>query len=66
METGDPLGHGIRAEIFDLLGAVEASTDEVRRHLPANQKFETVAYHLAVLEHAGLVERVGGLWRRRP
>lgn len=66
MRAGDPLGHEMRAEIFDLLGAVEASSDEIRRQLPAGPTVETVAYHLAVLEHAGLIERVGGLWRRRP
>lgn len=64
MGTGDPLGHEIRAEIFDPLGTIEASTDEIRRQLPADPTFGTVAYHLAVLENAGLLDRVGGLWRR--
>jgi hypothetical protein len=54
----------MRAEIFDLLGSVEASTEEIRRQLPASPTFEKVAYHLAVLDHAGLLDRVGGLWRR--
>lgn len=66
MATGDPLGHETRAEIIDLLGGVEASTKEIRSLLPAGPTIETVAYHLVVLEQAGLVERVGGLWRRRP
>lgn len=66
MAIGDPLQHETRAEIIDLLGdEVEVSTDEVRRSLPAKPKFESVAYHLLVLEQSQLVERVGGLWRRR-
>ena len=44
-------------EIVDLFGRVEASTDEIRRPLPADPGFETVAYHLAVLEDAGLLDR---------
>ena len=59
------MAHELRAEIIELLEAFEASTAEIRRELPADPTVETVAYHLAVLEQAGLVERVGGLWRRR-
>jgi DNA-binding transcriptional ArsR family regulator len=64
IDERDPMQHELRAEIMDLLGEVEASSLEIRRQLPEDPTLETVVYHLAVLEYAGLVERVGGLWRR--
>jgi DNA-binding transcriptional ArsR family regulator len=65
MKAAHVLTHPIRAEILGLLAEMEAAPDEVRHHLPCAPSQATVAYHLTVLERAGLIERVGGVYRLR-
>jgi DNA-binding transcriptional ArsR family regulator len=59
----DPLDNDLRAEMMTLLDEMEVTTEEVRGYLPGALTLGTVAYHLLVLEQAGLIERVGGVWR---
>jgi DNA-binding MarR family transcriptional regulator len=62
----DPLGHPAREEIIMALEAMgELTPAEVERALPADCDQATTAYHLAVLERAELIERVGGVYRLR-
>lgn len=61
----DPLGHEIRTEIVILLEETEATPREIRGHLPGPPDVQTVGYHLAILERAELVDRIGGVCRLR-
>ncbi len=57
-------GHPIRVAILDLLDGDEMTMPELWRDLPEEATFATVGYHLAVLQDADLVDRVGGVFRR--
>ena len=59
----DPLAHDIREEIVMMLEGRELTPADIRRELPAAPSQATVGYHLAVLERARLVERIGGVCR---
>jgi DNA-binding transcriptional ArsR family regulator len=56
--------HPIRAAILELLDGDEMTMPELWRDLPEEATIATVGYHLAVLQDADLVDRVGGLFRR--
>ena len=62
--------HPIRRAILDALaGGAELTTRNLLRKVPGlvpnGGTLGQVGYHCAVLDHAGLVERIGGVWRRR-
>jgi hypothetical protein len=60
----DPLGHPARDEIMLALEVIgELTPAELTAHLPVDCDMATTAYHLAVLERARLVERIGGVCR---
>ncbi len=60
----DPLGHPAREEILMALEVIgELTPAEIERHLPADCDRPTTVYHLAILERAELVKRVGGVCR---
>ena len=56
------LAHPIRREILGRLSGAELSRHEVREAL-GGETLSVVGYHLGVLERAGLVRGVGGLYR---
>jgi DNA-binding transcriptional ArsR family regulator len=56
--------HPIRAAILALLDGEEMTMSELWRDLPEEATIATVGYHLAVLQDADLVDRVGGSFRR--
>ena len=56
--------HPMREEILDMLTDMELTAAEVEALLPADADQATVAYHLAILERAELVKRIGGVYRR--
>ena len=56
--------HPIRAAILVLLDGDEMTMPELWRDLPEEATIATVGYHLAVLQDADLVDRVGGSFRR--
>jgi hypothetical protein len=56
--------HPIRAAILELLDGDDMTMPELWRDLPEDATVATVGYHLAVLQEADLVDRVGGLFRR--
>lgn len=58
----DPLGHPIREELVELVKHVEVTAAEAVGYLPGDPSLPTVAYHLRVLEQAGLVRRIGGVY----
>lgn len=60
----DPLGHPARPGSVGMLTNKELTPAEVRRSLPGEPSPATVAYHLAILERALLVERVGWVYRK--
>lgn len=53
----------MRRALLDALAAEEASTIELRAKLAPDSPLSRIAYHLAVLTDAELVERIGGLYR---
>lgn len=57
------LAHPVREEIADMLTDRELTPAEIRGNLPAEPTLSTVAYHLAILERAAVVERLGGVCR---
>jgi hypothetical protein len=62
--------HPIRGAILDALdGGAEMNTRELLREVPGpapdDAMLGQVGYHCAVLDGAGLIERVDGTWRRR-
>jgi hypothetical protein len=59
----DPLANDTRLAIVEILSDTELRPVEIRRMLPGDPTFEGVAYHLAVLERAGIVQRLGGVCR---
>lgn len=73
MDTGERVrkaeDHQIRAAILAALDGEEWSTRALVGQIPrppfASDEggLGQMAYHVAVLEQAGLVERVGGVWR---
>ncbi|HEY5333389.1 MAG TPA: helix-turn-helix domain-containing protein [Solirubrobacterales bacterium] len=56
--------HPIRAAILELLDGDDMTVPEIWRDLPEDATVAAVGYHLAVLQEADLVDRVGGLFRR--
>ena len=50
-------------EALTIIG--ELTPGEIAGYLPVDCDRPTTVYHLAILERAGLVERVGGLCRCR-
>jgi DNA-binding transcriptional ArsR family regulator len=60
----DPLGHPAREEILDALSVLgELTPAELQAQLPADCDRPTTIWHLAILERAELVRRVGGVCR---
>ena len=59
----NPTTHPIRAAILELLDDDEMTMPELWRDLPQGATIATVGYHLAVLQDAGLVDRVDGSFR---
>jgi hypothetical protein len=53
----------LRRRMSAMLCGVELTTEDVTELL-AGPTWHNVAYHLRVLEDAGMVERIGGMWRR--
>ncbi|MBS1886314.1 MAG: helix-turn-helix transcriptional regulator [Actinobacteria bacterium] len=47
-----------------LLDRTDMTPAELRKAFPDKPSSETIAYHAAVLEQAGLLARVDGLYRR--
>jgi DNA-binding transcriptional ArsR family regulator len=60
----NPTAHPMRAAILELLDGDEMTMPELWRDLPERVTIATVGYHLAVLQDAGLVDRVDGSFRR--
>jgi DNA-binding transcriptional ArsR family regulator len=56
--------HPIRAAILELLDGDEMTMPQLWRDLPEDTTIATVGYHLAVLQDADLVDRVGGSFGR--
>jgi predicted transcriptional regulator len=59
--TGD---HPVRAEILAVLQIGGKSRDELRRELIEQPEEEALAYHLGVLERAGLIVWDEGIYYR--
>jgi DNA-binding transcriptional ArsR family regulator len=57
------LDNPIRRRISALLVGKELATEDVTAQVDGGD-WKNVSYHLRVLEEVGLVERIGGLWRR--
>lgn len=60
----DPLGHPAREEILEALSIIgELTPAELAGYLPVDCDRPATAYHLSILERAGLVERFGDVCR---
>ena len=62
--------HPMRGAILDALGGgAEMTTRDLLREVPGpapdDAALGQVGYHCAVLDAAGLIERIDGAWRRR-
>jgi hypothetical protein len=62
--------HPMRAAILGALGGgAELTTRDLLQEIPGivsdGAGLGQVGYHCAVLDRAGLIERIGGVWRRR-
>jgi Helix-turn-helix domain len=55
--------HPLRLTLLDLLQDDELDATELRSRLPGKPPLSTVVYHLWVLQEAGMVGVVGGLYR---
>lgn len=61
--------HPMRRAILDALdGAAELTTRDLLGKIDGiawdGAGLGQVGYHCSVLDHAGLIERIGGVWRR--
>jgi DNA-binding MarR family transcriptional regulator len=53
----------LRRDMSAMLCAEELTSEDVAERV--GRDLANTVYHLRVLEDAGLIERIGGVWRRR-